>query len=290
MGMITPFTYGDKPVRTQTDEAGDPWFVAMDVCDVLEIANVSQATESLDADEKDSISIIDTIGREKKVLAVSEPGLYHLILTSRKPEAKAFRRWVKHDVLPAIRKTGQYGRGASPLDVLASGAEKIRTKLAELDTVAGAFLDTYNEARRRGDEFKDSVKGCRNMLDGVPSGPPQAWFYVWLVAKSGNMLQVKTGISTNLAATEQEYRRQNPKGKWLLRKLIAADTIVESLESEIQDRILPQEMRIRGKRQNTESFDIFDYLLSPFIDHCEQLTELTIAGVQSYNRPQTLWG
>ena len=86
---------------------GEPWFVAKDVCECLELTNASQTLSYLDDDERDIISN-DTPGGKQNMLIVSEPGLYSLVLRSRKPEAKAFKRWIVHEVLPAIRKHGIY--------------------------------------------------------------------------------------------------------------------------------------------------------------------------------------
>jgi hypothetical protein len=86
---------------------GEPRFVAADACTILDIVNVSQAVSTLDDDEK-GICNIYTPGGNQKMLCVTEPGLYGLVLVSRKPEAKAFKRWLKHDVIPSIRKTGSY--------------------------------------------------------------------------------------------------------------------------------------------------------------------------------------
>ena len=91
----------------------EPWFVAVDVCRALEIGNSSQAISRLDEDEK-MITLISNEGNKRgnpNMMAVNEPGLYALILSSRKPEAKAFRRWITHEVIPAIRKTGGYIAG-----------------------------------------------------------------------------------------------------------------------------------------------------------------------------------
>ncbi len=96
-------------IRTITIE-GEPWFVAADVCRALEIGNPTDATHRLDADEK-MITLVSIEGNRRgnpNMTVVNEPGLYTLILSSRKPEAKAFKRWVTHDILPAIRKTGGY--------------------------------------------------------------------------------------------------------------------------------------------------------------------------------------
>lgn len=83
-----------------------PWFVARDVCDSLDLTNVGQALTYLDEDERGSITIHDGIPGSPVKSIVNEAGLYSLILRSRKPQAKAFKRWVTHEVLPTIRKTG----------------------------------------------------------------------------------------------------------------------------------------------------------------------------------------
>lgn len=91
------------------DREGEPWFVLSEVCGRLEIVNVSDAASRLDDDEKDNIGIPDAIGRLRQTVIISESGLYSVILTSRKPAAKRFKKWVTSDVLPTIRRTGGYG-------------------------------------------------------------------------------------------------------------------------------------------------------------------------------------
>lgn len=86
---------------------GNPWFVAKDVCDILEMGNPRSSLALLDEDEKD-VHSMDTPGGKQEMTIISEPGLYSLILRSRKPEAKAFKRWVTHEVIPSIRKHGLY--------------------------------------------------------------------------------------------------------------------------------------------------------------------------------------
>lgn len=87
---------------------GEPWWVLADVCKVLEIGNPSDAARRLDADEKYALDIIYPMGRTQTATIINESGLYSLILTSRKPSAKRFKKWVTSEVLPAIRKTGGY--------------------------------------------------------------------------------------------------------------------------------------------------------------------------------------
>ena len=109
---IQKFDFKAAVLRTLTDEEGEPWFVAKDVCDILGMSNPSMAVIALDKDEVAQIDPKDYLGSENRsnqaVNIVSEPGLYKLIMRSRKPEAKEFQRWVTHEVLPQIRKTGGY--------------------------------------------------------------------------------------------------------------------------------------------------------------------------------------
>ena len=107
MNALTPFTYGDQPVRVVTID-GEPWFVLADLCRVLDLSNPSMVAERLDADALSTAEVIDSMGREQSARIVSEPGMYAVVFMSRKPEAAAFRRWITTEVLPAIRKHGGY--------------------------------------------------------------------------------------------------------------------------------------------------------------------------------------
>ena len=142
---LVPFNFGDRQMRT-IDIDSAPWFVAVDVCAILDIDNARQAVSYLDADER---SVITNDGRPLGI--VSEAGLYSLVLRSRKHEAKAFKRWITHEVLPAIRKTGGYGGMAvEKIDrktlaqwVIdeANRADAAEAKVAELEPVAAVARD-----------------------------------------------------------------------------------------------------------------------------------------------------
>lgn len=93
--------FGDVRIILQDSE---PWFVAKDVCDCLEIKNTTDALKRLDDDERARFNL----GRQGETNVINEYGLYNLVLSSRKPEAKEFKRWITHDVLPTLRKTGSY--------------------------------------------------------------------------------------------------------------------------------------------------------------------------------------
>lgn len=87
---------------------GEPWFVVSDVCKILDLNNPTMAVKSIDEDDLNTIEVIDSMGRLQKSNAVNESGLYQLILKSRKPEARKFKKWVTAEVLPTIRKHGAY--------------------------------------------------------------------------------------------------------------------------------------------------------------------------------------
>lgn len=104
---IQTFNFNDSPIHIVTKD-GEPWWVAKDVCEILELSNPRTSIALLDEDEKNTVHIMDGNRGNPETTIVSEAGLYSLILRSRKPEAKAFKRWITHEVLPTIRKTGSY--------------------------------------------------------------------------------------------------------------------------------------------------------------------------------------
>lgn len=143
MNSLQVFTNEDfGNIRALTIDS-QPWFVAKDVCDALGLSNVGQAIVGLDEDEKDSITIDDgTPGNPNKAI-ITEAGLYSLILRSRKPEAKRFKRWVTHEVLPSIRNHGVY---ATP--------QTIERMLADPDTMI-TTLKALKAERQRADALME---------------------------------------------------------------------------------------------------------------------------------------
>lgn len=121
-------------VRTVTKD-GEPWFVAADVCRALGLEQVTNTIRRLDDDEKALISIKGISKGNDQVSIVNEPGLYSLVLGSRKPEAKNFKRWITHDVIPAIRKTGSYTIAPSIEDE----CRKLRAEAMQLNARTRSF-------------------------------------------------------------------------------------------------------------------------------------------------------
>lgn len=162
---------------------GEPWFVAADVCRSLAIGNVADAVGRLDDDEK-GVDSIDTPGGKQRASVVSESGLYSLILGSRKPEARAFKRWVTHDVLPSIRRTGSYGE---------------RNLLAALEDPATLrnLLGSYAERVQALETENDALRPKATVYDRIVEAPDTYGF-----REAVKILRSTTGVTEReLAAT-----------------------------------------------------------------------------------------
>lgn len=131
-------------IRTITID-GEPWFVAADVCRALDLSNPTIATSRLDEDERAKFNL----GRQGDGTIINESGLYSLVLGSRKPEAKAFKRWITHDIIPTIRKTGGYVNDA---------AQFIDSYFGQLDSAQKhALTMIFNESKRMTAQLKEQA-------------------------------------------------------------------------------------------------------------------------------------
>ena len=198
--------------------AEKPEWVAADVCAVLEIERHRDALREFDQDERGAVTI-RTPGGEQETLTVTEAGLYRLIFKSRKPQAKAFQRWVMHEVLPSIRKTGSYSVQPQP------APQQLPSKAEELSTIQLAvdLLERLNGLDQRTQlAFSDSIKGI--MLKdqmALPSAEPEHRFLIpvsdrvmsnWNIRLSNGQL---SAIGRRLAA---RFRLLNPGEEPLTRE------------------------------------------------------------------------
>lgn len=145
-------------IRAVRDEDGEPMFVAKDVCTALEVKNSRDAIARLDNDER-GVVLIDTPGGEQQMQAVNEAGLYVLVLSSRKPEARAFKRWVTHEVLPALRRDGGYmvaRADETPEELMARALKAADATLARVRD-ENARLTRRNQVLEPKAAFFDSV-------------------------------------------------------------------------------------------------------------------------------------
>lgn len=155
------------------DRGGEPWFVLVDVCRALEIANPSDAATRLDEDEKAALGITEVssngVEQRREVTAINESGLYSLILTSRKPAAKRFKKWVTSEVLPTIRKTGTYslGRG-TPAFIKRFNENWDRVDAGHFSILNETVARIYGRFEMAGHVIADKAPdGKENRMDGA---------------------------------------------------------------------------------------------------------------------------
>ena len=190
------FEYEGSAVRT-VERGGEPWFVAADVCRVLEIANATDAISRLDEDERTLVSI-EGASNGLPVNAVNEAGLYSLILGSRKPEAKKFKRWVTHEVIPSIRKHGVYAidEVLQNPDVLINALQALKAEREEKERLA---LECAFKAQQIAElhpkaDYHDKVLACPDLVKVTVIAKDYGWSAVklnqWLEEKK---IQFKQG-------------------------------------------------------------------------------------------------
>jgi prophage antirepressor-like protein len=149
---------------TTIDIEGEIWFVASEVCQLLEIRNSRDAVSRLDDDEKQT-SVIPTSGQNRKVNLISESGLYALVFKSNKPSAKRFRKWVTKEVIPAIRKTGAYGinRLETPNFVVRFNDNWKNTDKGYFSVIGELFIRLYGKFEQVGYQIPNKAFDGREM-------------------------------------------------------------------------------------------------------------------------------
>ena len=215
---------------------GEPWFVAVDVCSVLDLSNPTIAVSRLDEDERAKFNL----GRQGDATIVNEPGLYTLVLGSRKPEAKAFKRWITHEVLPNIHKHGVYITDEK-LKLFAEHPELLDALMRSLYTAHAENL--RHRAERQTllpkadyyDAFMDA-DGCTNLRTTAKElNVPERWFARFLQqtgflyrSPAGNLMPYAIPRNRGLFRVRDYVRNGHsgaytlitPMGKSLFRELL----------------------------------------------------------------------
>lgn len=166
------FSYEGQAVRTVMID-GQPWWVLADVCRALKLSNPTVVASTLDDDERTKFEL----GRQGETNVVSEPGLYGVIMQSRKPEAKAFKRWVKHEVLPQIFNRGGYG--------------KPQVDFHDLETVKGLLV-----------ALNDTLEENKKLKDTVFIMEPKAEFYDYALRSDERILPTAIAKEFGLSAAK----------------------------------------------------------------------------------------
>lgn len=238
-------------IRALCDDTGEPWFVAKDVCDALGIATNHLREDGRGLDDDEVLSLPNWEGKGSAPLIVSEPGFYKLVMRSRKPEAKAFQRWVTHEVLPSIRKRGGYMvevPNETPEQTMARAIliarDTIERQRADIDMLAGenavlapkaAMADAFLDAD--GAYTITQASGLLRQLDGSMSRRR-----LFQLLRVDHMMEQRTnrataraverGYLTNIATSftapdgerrvRDPYALVTPKGlEWMARRYCA---------------------------------------------------------------------
>lgn len=205
---IQKFDFKGAALRTLTDEAGEPWFVLKDCMSILDLGNPTEIVKMFDKDEFSTTEVIDSIGRRQQTYIISEPGLYRLVMKSRKPEAKEFQRWVTHEVLPSIRKHGGYMAGQERMTPEQMALASMRWLQSKVDEQAKQLKAQEGKVL-----FANAVETARTSIlvgdfakilksNGIDIGPRRlfAWLreHGWLIKAKGSSWNMPTQKAMDL--------------------------------------------------------------------------------------------
>ncbi|MBF9018846.1 phage repressor protein/antirepressor Ant [Oceanispirochaeta sp. M2] len=201
MKELTKFDFNGNSVRETTDENGNPWFVAKDVSDILGYADTQRMTKRLDDDESMTTKLV---GMNMKSILINESGLYNVIIGSKKPEAKLFKKWVTSEVLPSIRKTGGYNthHQLTIFDAVEASARILKTndaskvlmlqKACNITGISSGFLPEYSE--------ENQTKSLSDLLRD---------YGVVMNAAKVNIILAKEGIITKESRTGSRGQKKH---------------------------------------------------------------------------------
>lgn len=207
---------------------GEPHFVLVDACKALELSNARMVANSLDEDDVSSAYVTDSLGRPQQTNIITESGLYQVIFQSRKAEAKAFKRWVTHDVLPAIRKTGSYERPKTDAEkvlevvqLLQAQAEEQRRELEQARPKVATYDKVLTPEHTFG--FRDLTKAVRDKY------PVNEADIKRLLTQKGVIIPGRR-LDVYSAAIDKGYAVRRASGKWGGKERFQARFTTKTLE------------------------------------------------------------
>ena len=213
---IQKFNFKGNEIRTICKD-GEPWWVAKDVCDILELSNPTAAIAELEEDERAKYSL----GRQGEANIINEPGLYSLVLRSRKPEAKAFKRWITHEVIPSIRKTGGYASPAldKKLEIMDKNADaRLAHATAQKAKVMLDMMKSFKDSMTQTSRQVFMAK-CGELLSGQDLSEllPKATRKLYSAAQVGEMFGLSAkaiGHIANENSLKAPEGQINKFGEW----------------------------------------------------------------------------
>jgi len=252
MNELQIFSYHDSPVRT-IEQNGEAWWVLIDVCKVLNISHVTDVARRLDSDEVGQAEVMDAAGRNQMTYVINEPGLYNVILRSDKPEAKDFKRWVTHEVLPQIRSRGMYqSKPLTAAQLLAQQAQVLvdmeqRMELMQTQTLAlEGKVDKAMKvfSRPAEDHWKSDMDAAIKALC-----EEQHWSVVATKGRMYDELERTSGCSINSRLTRLRKRKMKTGARY---KDAMALTKLDAIAADKQLRAIFEGVVRKWQAENVE--------------------------------------
>jgi prophage antirepressor-like protein len=222
------FQFESNEVRAFMKDS-EIWWVAKDVCEVLGLVNITEALKALDPDELTS-TMLKSGGQNREMKIINEPGLYSLILRSRKPQAKTFKRWVTHEVLPTIRKTGSFDTPSATANKSDSKDELSRRRLEVMEKnanwrTAKLLLDMVNKYEEKMSDDSISVFLIKSgeALTGADLSHclpkiTKKWYSATDLGKEFNVSKNMIGRISNSHGLKPPEGETNEYGEWIRSK------------------------------------------------------------------------
>jgi prophage antirepressor-like protein len=221
MNQLTKMFEGNQLRIIEKDN--EPWFVVKDICEILELSNPTKAVSRLDDDERSNLKL----GRQGNANVVNEFGLYNLVLGSRKPEAKQFKRWITHDVIPSIRKNGAYtvNQPQSQLEVLQGTINQLVEQERRVSEVEKKLDNISNIMTMDSFEWRDKVNSVLKKIANKWSGVEP---YRSVKKLSYERLEKRAGCKLELRLNNRKERAlAQGMTKSYIRKINKLDVIQE---------------------------------------------------------------
>lgn len=225
---IQLFNYDNNEVRSLKKDDGSIWFVNVDVCNILELKNPSQAISKLKDNQKDTLILNDTVGRKNELSIVSETGLYKLVLKSRKKEAEMFQDWICEKVLPEIRQTGSYNQDQQKtmsLEELALlQAQNVVNLRKDLNEVKAVVQDLVDDRQKNLEQLK-----IIEMPKVLPLQKSERSKLVQLVRTYSRAKNIQISEAWNILYEEYKYTYHNDIRQCARNRNISTLDYVESI-------------------------------------------------------------
>lgn len=209
--QLTTFEYENQlPIRTVMIN-GEPWFYGVDICRALDLTNPSEVYKRLEEDDLSTTEVIDTLGRKQNARIISQYGLYDLVLESRKEGARKFKRWITHEVIPRIQKTGSYSllTKVTPLFVQRACENMNRTDEGYFSVIGELFFRVYGKFEAAGYILADRASDGKEMrMENSVGGTFSSWLKVHYPTLSDSFKMYRHRLPNGNEIDARQYRNE----------------------------------------------------------------------------------